>query len=124
MAETFSQIFGSVKILRIKFVAFSMLILVVCSVMLTGQVQALDTDATVIDRSADLAQNVILETVPKTLDELELQELRLKRELLQQKLSLLEAKRVKLNTSQEELLQNGISKLVNATSTSFHKEKM
>ena len=124
MAETFSQIFGSVKILRIKFVAFSMLILVVCSVMLTGQVQALDTDATVKDTSADLAQDLILETAPKTLDELELQELRLKRELLQQKLSLLEAKRVKLNTSQGELLQDGISKLVNATSTSFHKEKM
>ena len=124
MAETFSQIFGSVKILRIKIVAFSMLILVVCSVMLTGQVQALDTDANVINNSVDLAQDVILETAPKTLDELELQELRLKRELLQQKLSLLEAKRVKLNTSQEELLQDGISKLVNATSTSFHKERI
>ena len=94
MAETFSQIYGSVQIWRIKFVAISILILIVCNIMLTGQVQALDTDAAVIDRSADLAQNVILETVPKTLDELELQELRLKRELLQQKLSLLEAKRV------------------------------
>ena len=125
MAETFSQIFGSVQIWRIKFVAINMLILVVCSVMLTGQVQALDTDAAVIDTSADLAQDLILETAPKTLDELELQELRLKRELLQQKLSLLEAKRNHLDkTSQGELLQDGISKLVNATSTSFHKERI